>query len=154
MSSQVTLGIFRVSSKVCCKKLIVFCYLLYQPKGQFLHNAMTNISINSQSAASFIYVVQFLPWPSLSILPLSQPVSTKCLTDISDRSYSGIFTANYFRFISFIVAHSFYIFFFVRALSLSLARENVLVVESTWIVIRGHAVWKSISDKRPDCYLF
>lgn len=140
MWSQVTLGIFRVSNKVCCKKLIVFCYLLYQQECRFLHNAMTNISINSQSTASFIYVVQFLPWLSLSILPLSQPVSTKCLTDISDRSYSGIFTANYFCFISFIVAHSFYIFFFVRALSLSLARENVLVVESTWIVIRGHAV--------------
>ena len=50
--------------------------------------------------------------------------------------------------------HFLHFFFFVRALSLSLARENVLVVESTWIVIRGHTVWKSISDKRPDCYLF
>ena len=37
MWSQVTLGIFRVSNKVCCKKLIVFCYLLYQSECRSLY---------------------------------------------------------------------------------------------------------------------
>ena len=152
MWSQVTLGIFRVSNKVCCKKLIVFCYLLYQSECRSFYTKPWQIfqltvraqlrsftSCNScHDHLRLFFFLSLYPrnvWLT-SVAGLNQVFSLPIIFASSPSLLPTVFT---------------FIIFFVRALSLSLARENVLLVESTWIVIRGHAVWKSISDKRPDC---